>query len=653
MRSCCIWTYAYSDRVGRCKEIIEKERLKGMNSIILSSIAAFCRSFANAFKESKLCALLMKIYNGISSSWKRSSIMTYLGKIHKPQNNSAAWRVCTLPFSFLTKVKNKAGAFIEKSIAESFLCSWAKTYIMNFSAVNTRFFGIMLVGASASYCAAVHFSRFAAIIGAVGAVMCIFNYNLMGFLNPSKFASIVKSAAGFKDLNFEFYDESKMHTGIRILLAALVGIGVGVAARYNTLYAAALPFALFGFLLVMYAPVTGVYAAVFLAPFVPTMILALLCILSLFSLVLKSLYTPDFKWRKDGVGISIILLLAVLLISSLASFARMGSMKVWAMYLVFLAFYFVVINTVKTKEQLYGLLKVLVISGALVALYGIMQYAFGWTTSNAWIDEEMFEDSTMRVYSTLGNPNVLGEYLLLVLPIAAVYMLKFKWKQLSKWAYGAMFLMLALCLVLTQSRGCWIGFMISVVIFVTFYEGKWWGFLPIVLCILPFVIPQTIVERIMSVGNMQDSSTSYRVYIWMGTLGMMKHYWLGGIGMGEAAFSQVYPFFSYNAIVAPHSHNLFLQLLVEAGISGLLVFVVMQVVFIKNMAVTYKLRDKKSTDSMLSLALASGVIAFLAQSMFDYTFYNYRVMAIFFMVLALGMTLKHLNFEERSINNEN
>ncbi len=53
-----------------------------------------------------------------------------------------------------------------------------------------------------------------------------------------------------------------------------------------------------------------------------------------------------------------------------------------------------------------------------------MQYAFGWTTSNAWIDEEMFEDATMRVYSTLGNPNVLGEYLLLVLPVAAVYMLK-------------------------------------------------------------------------------------------------------------------------------------------------------------------------------------------------------------------------------------
>ncbi len=41
----------------------------------------------------------------------------------------------------------------------------------------------------------------------------------------------------------------------------------------SKLYGLAIPFALFGMVLVMYAPITGVYAAVFLAPFMPTMIL--------------------------------------------------------------------------------------------------------------------------------------------------------------------------------------------------------------------------------------------------------------------------------------------------------------------------------------------------------------------------------------------
>lgn len=627
-----------------------------MNSLILASISTFFKAFGRWFKNSGLYWLLMKIYNGISASWNNSIVMTALrsenaGEAHK---KSVTARILYWPFSVAVFFKDKAGAFISENIAHSFICVIARQYVQNFMAVNTRFFGIMLIGAFVGYCAAgMHISKLAAIIGAVGALLCICNYNLMSFLNPSKFVGLIKSAAGFKNLDFEFFDTEQTRGRARLVVSLIFGLASGVLMSFNMLYGAAVPFVVFALLLVLYAPVTGVFFAVFAAPFVPTMALAGLCLWTGMSLVIKSVSDKNFKWDFSGLGICIMMFLALLLVSSLASFARMGSLKVWAMYFVFVGFYFIIVNTIETKEQLYGLFKILIISGALVALYGVMQYAFGWTTSNAWIDEEMFEDATMRVYSTLGNPNVLGEYLLLILPLAAVYMLKNSWKELSKWAYGAMFLVLAFCLVLTQSRGCWIGFMLSAVIFVTFYEGKWWGLLPIVLCILPFVIPQTIVDRIMSVGNMEDTSTSYRVYIWMGTLGMMKHYWLGGIGMGEAAFSQVYPFFSYNAIIAPHSHNLFLQLLVEAGVSGLLMFVIMQVVFIKNMSVVYKRDNKKSPNSMLALALGSGVVGFLAQSMFDYTFYNYRVMAVFFMVLALGTALKNITDKSGGYEIEN
>lgn len=620
-----------------------------MNSVILSALAVFFRGFADIFRKSGIYALFMKIYNGISASWKNSSIISTVGsgKNDDASKNSIIAKLMYSPFRALEAVRAKLGKTIEKNISQSVICDLVKTYLHNFMAVNTRFFGIMLLSMAVCYSAlSMSFSKSAAAAGAVGAIMCIFNFNLMGFLNPSKAAAFIKSAAGFKNLDFEFFDESRTRGKTRLVLAVLAGAAAGAVMSVNILYGAAIPFGVFAMTLVLYAPVTGVYMAVFAAPFLPTMALAGLCIWTMISLVIRYLSDKSMVFKFEGTGLSILLFLAVLLISCLFSFARAGSIKVWAMYFVFAGFYFVIINTVKTKEQLYGLLKLFVISGALVALYGIMQYLFGWTTSNAWIDEEMFEDATMRVYSTLGNPNVLGEYLLLVIPVSAVYVLKYKVKELAKWAYLMMFAVLALCLVLTQSRGCWIGFMISAAIFVTFYEGKLWVLIPIILCILPFVLPQTIIDRLMSVGNMEDTSTSYRVYIWLGTLGMMKHYWLGGIGMGEAAYSQVYPFFSYNAIIAPHSHNLFLQLLVEAGIGGLLVFVVMQVVFAKKMSLVYKSGHKKSTDSMIALALSSGVLGFLAQSMFDYTFYNYRVMAVFFMVMAMGIALKTIKSEE-------
>ena len=67
--------------------------------------------------------------------------------------------------------------------------------------------------------------------------------------------------------------------------------------------------------------------------------------------------------------------------------------------------------------------------------------------------------------------------------------------------------------------------------------------MPIIIVFLPFIIPETMVERMMSVGNLGDSSTSYRVFIWLGTLEMLKNFWLGGIGMGEGAFRTVYPLY--------------------------------------------------------------------------------------------------------------
>ncbi len=128
----------------------------------------------------------------------------------------------------------------------------------------------------------------------------------------------------------------------------------------------------------------------------------------------------------------------------------------------------------------------------------------------------------------------------------------------------------------------------------------------------------------------------------MGAMGIVRNYFIGGIGMGEGAFGEVYPLFSYNAIIAPHAHNTYLQLLVEGGIGTLLVFIAVLFVFFKSAHNGYRLQHKKSYDSAMILGLGAGVAGFLFQSLFDYTFYNYRVMAVFFMVLAITVALSDI-----------
>ena len=150
-----------------------------------------------------------------------------------------------------------------------------------------------------------------------------------------------------------------------------------------------------------------------------------------------------------------------------------------------------------------------------------------------------------------------------------------------------------------------------------------------------FVLPATVIERFSSIGNLTDASTSYRVYIWMGTLSMLKDYWLCGIGPGTEAFNRVYPAYSYNSIVAPHSHNLFLQIVCDAGIAALLIFIIVLFVYFRTMCAALS-REERWTSRVFQIAFTSGVLGFLVQAMTDYSFYNYRVMFLFWSYLALG-----------------
>ena len=62
-----------------------------------------------------------------------------------------------------------------------------------------------------------------------------------------------------------------------------------------------------GIITVISYPIVGVFGAVVAAPFVPTMVLAGICLLTTMSFLVKAITTPDFKWRKDGIGIGFFL----------------------------------------------------------------------------------------------------------------------------------------------------------------------------------------------------------------------------------------------------------------------------------------------------------------------------------------------------------
>ena len=89
----------------------------------------------------------------------------------------------------------------------------------------------------------------------------------------------------------------------------------------------------------------------------------------------------------------------------------------------------------------------------------------------------------------------------------------------------------------------------------------------------PFVLPASIINRFTSIGNLTESSASYRVSIWKGAVEMIKNFWYTPIGQGSVAFNNIYPLYALNAVYAEHSHNLFLQIIIETSVIGFVLFI--------------------------------------------------------------------------------
>ncbi len=382
------------------------------------------------------------------------------------------------------------------------------------------------------------------------------------------------------------------------------------------------------------------------APIMPTMVVFAGVLAGFASLKIAMLYDKNRVLQHSSINKYIYFYAVAYLFATFTSVTPKGSLFGGLLTIGFMLFSIVLINAIQNKKQLDIMMILLVCIGILVAFYGFYQYMFPDRFSGVWHDKEMFEDIRFRVYSTLGNPNVLGEYFLLIIPIAFAYFINCK-----NWVFKLFFLgscgVMMLCLILTYSRGCYIGILVALGLFLVILDRRFIILGVIGLFFLPFVLPETIVNRFLSIGNMADSSTSYRVYIWLGTIAMLKDYWLCGVGPGTEAFNQVYPAYAFNSISAPHSHNLYLQIICDAGVIGILLFAGIIFQFYKETFGAFH-RGKNKQNKVLLAASISAVSGFLVQSLFDYTFYNYRVMLLFWVVLAVGIICTKLPDLERS-----
>lgn len=380
-------------------------------------------------------------------------------------------------------------------------------------------------------------------------------------------------------------------------------------------------------------PFLWCFIAAVCAPIVPTMVLLGVVMISGAAFLIDTAAHREKTLVCAPINRYVILYVFIYAAATCASVTFTGSLYTGLIMAVFILSTFVMENSVKSKKQLDLLVAGMVAAGVLVSLYGFYQYIFGISGSSAWTDDEMFSIST-RVYSTLQNPNVLSEYLLLLIPLSAACLFTAK-GMLKKFAFLCSTGIMCVCMILTFSRAGWLGLLFAAAVFLVLLDRRYilLGVAGVILLFL--AAPDVIISRFTSIGDMADGSTSYRVAIWLGTISMLKDYWVCGIGPGTAAFNIIYPSYSYNTATAQHSHNLFLQIVSDCGICGLIIFLLLIIVFIRMMCSAIS-KEKDRTAKIFQISALSSVGGFMVQSMADYSFYNYRVMFLFWAFMGLS-----------------
>ena len=130
----------------------------------------------------------------------------------------------------------------------------------------------------------------------------------------------------------------------------------------------------------------------------------------------------------------------------------------------------------------------MVVAGTAVALYGVCQYLFGWGyQSEAWVDSDMF-GNVFRVPSTLENPNMLGQYLILVIALGGAGLLSAKgWGM--RVVYFCCCGIMCVCMLLTFARGAWLGLLFAGLVFLMFLQPRLLLLTPLFVVALFFVLP--------------------------------------------------------------------------------------------------------------------------------------------------------------------
>jgi putative inorganic carbon (HCO3(-)) transporter len=323
----------------------------------------------------------------------------------------------------------------------------------------------------------------------------------------------------------------------------------------------------------------------------------------------------------------------------------------WQKLTLYLLLFALLARVLRSPRIRSWLVTVYLLTALAVSVYGLQQWISGAAALATWVDPTSPLSKTTRVYSYLGNPNLLAGYLLPAVVFSITSF--FSWRSWMQ--KGLAVLMAAVngaCLMLTFSRGGWIGLVFSLFVLLLLL-AHWWSIylprfwrtwaLPIVLgtasvvVILAVVVVEPLRDRVGSIfAGRGDSSNNFRINVWMAVIEMIKDYPVLGIGPGNSAFNKIYPLYMKARYSALSAYSILLEVALETGLIGLTCFLwLLLVVLNQGWRALQQLRHGGDRTGYLLIGAIASLFGMFGHGLVDTVLYRPEVNTLWWLMLAM------------------
>ncbi len=283
---------------------------------------------------------------------------------------------------------------------------------------------------------------------------------------------------------------------------------------------------------------------------------------------------------------------------------------------------FISMKQFQSSKRIQNLIPIIIFSSGIIAFDGLVQF-FLKHDIILFRPAAIFQN-TIRITASFSHPNNLAAYLAMATLFSVT-----RWYEKRQPIYIFHFLLVLCALILTYSRGGWVGLGISIMVLAIIRDKKLFILFFIFLILSLFTFPNILTERIKDIFNPQNITTQMRFETWKTTWDLFLQKPILGYGLKN--FSSL--------LEKGYAHNCYLQILFETGALGLLSFLAI--------LLTFFIQLFKNRFCMSILGFFCSILAFSIHSLGDTHLYSIPIATFFWLLLGAGFGMNMRKNEEK------